>query len=83
MLVPSSNGSRLPENVEAAGGRLGPFRICRRRVEVPNADTQYYFSYYSDVRCDTADIATSQYGTMMGLYRVASTAAPWRAFAIR
>ena len=28
------------------------------------------------------DIATSQYGTMMGLYRAAPTAAPWRAFAI-
>ena len=53
VLLPSSNGSRLPENVEAAGGRLEPFWIRRRRVEVPNRDTQYYFSYYSDVRCDT------------------------------
>jgi len=55
VLVPSSNGSRLPENVEAAGARLEPFRIRRRRVEVPNADTQYYCSYYSDMHCDTAE----------------------------
>jgi hypothetical protein len=28
------------------------------------------------------DFATSQYGTMMGLHRIAPTSSPWRAFDI-
>lgn len=40
MFVPSLNGIRLPEHVEAAGGRLEPFWFRRRRIEVPNADTR-------------------------------------------
>jgi hypothetical protein len=39
MLLPSSNGICLLENVEAAGGRLEPLWVWRLRFEVPNADT--------------------------------------------